>query len=452
MRRPVVLALALSAASAAAQTVPPQPVQAPAAEPLAEPLASPGSPLITAGISQGFTVDSNLRLDDPNPGTSAFADTRLLLGLVSDTPVQTFALGLDTGLRALWEADQDFDLTFASPSTARLDWDRDWASGGLEAGLRYRQTAVDADRPLADFLDPDTGEVDFPDDLDRLTRDVTERRLDGTLDLALATDAPSSYEFSLAATNVDYDEVTEDTTPRSSIQGDALWRLRFTPVLSGALFGAYAYRDSDNARNTLIREADVEVGVIYEPSEVLRFDVGVGYADYDRRETEPNGIRRSSAETGPAVRAALRYAFDEVTVNAAARYTQATDGAPFTGSLRASYPLPRGALIGRVFQNKTGSSTGNEVRVTGAAFGLAHEINTVSALQIDLTAARQVDETAPFGEDVTRFGFAAVYSYDLTEVVSASLGYRFRSFDQSPEEATSNAVFVQIGRSFASRP
>jgi hypothetical protein len=36
-------------------------------------------------------------------------------------------------------------------------------------------------------------------------------------------------------------------------------------------------------------------------------------------------------------------------------------------------------------------------------------------------------------------------------VVSANLGYRFRSFDQEPDEATSNAVFFQIGRSFASR-
>ena len=73
----------------------------------------------------------NYGLDDPSPGTSYYADTRLLLGLLNETPTQTFALGLDTGLRALWEAEEDFDFTFASPSTATLDYGNEWASGAL---------------------------------------------------------------------------------------------------------------------------------------------------------------------------------------------------------------------------------------------------------------------------------------------------------------------------------
>jgi hypothetical protein len=77
-----------------------------------------GDPLLTATVSQRFEVDTNFGLDDPRPGTSYFADTRLALGLLQETPTQTFALGFNTGLRALWEAEEDFDLTFASPSTA----------------------------------------------------------------------------------------------------------------------------------------------------------------------------------------------------------------------------------------------------------------------------------------------------------------------------------------------
>jgi hypothetical protein len=442
MRRPLLAALGLAAASGISDVA-------------AQEVGIPGSPLITAGISQGFTVDTNFNLDDPDPGTSYYADTRAQLGLLSETQLQTFALGIDTGLRALWQAERDFDFTFASPSTATADYLRDWASGSLDVGLRYRQTAVDADRPLADFIDPDTGEIDFPDDLDQQTQDITERRYDATLDLALAQDAPSSYQFSFVATRFDYDEVTNDTTPRDNYAGDALWRLRFTPVLSGAVLGAFRYFEADNARNTIVRDADVDVGVIYEPDPVLRLDFGVGYARYERRETEgPEGarVRETIDETGPVVRVAARYAFEEVTLNAQARYSRATDGAPFTGNLRATYPLPNGRLTGRVFQNKTGSSTGNQVRVTGAGIGLLHEINQVSAVQFDVTAARQVDETAPFEPDTTRVNFSAVYSRDITETVSANLGYRFRSFDQEPDDATSNAVFVQIGKSFASRP
>ena len=444
MRRSLLAALGLAAASGAASGASAQDLD-----------TSPGSPLITAGISQGFTVDSNFRLDDPDPGTSFYADTRVQLGLLSETPLQTLALGIDTGLRALWEAEQDFDLTFASPSIARGDYVRDWASGTIDVGLRYRQTAVDADRPLGDFIDPDTGEIDVPDDLDQLTTDVTERRYDATLDLELANNSPSSYAFSLAATSFDYDEVTSDTTPRVNVVGDALWRLRVTPVFSGAVFATYRYFDADNERNTIVRDADIDIGVIYEPDPVLRLDFGVGYAKYERRETEgPEGDRErtTNEETGPVARVAARYAFEDVTLNALARYSRATDGAPFTGNLRATYPLPNGQLTGRIFQSKTGSSTGNQVRVTGAGIGLLHEINAISALEFDFAAARQVDETAPFQPDTTRFNVTAVYSRDITAVVNASVGYRFRSFDQEPDDATSNAVFVQIGRSFASRP
>lgn len=420
------------------------------------PAGSPGSPLFTAGISQGFTVDSNFRLQDRDPGTTSFADTRVELGVISETRLQTLSLGLDTGLRALWQPDQDFEFTFASPSTARGDYLREWSSGSLDVGLRYRQTSVDADRPLSDFIDPDTGEIDNPDDLNRLTSDVTERRYDGTLDLALATNSPSSYEFSLVATRFDYDQVTSDTTPRTNFTGEALWRLRFTPVLSGAVLGSYDYFDSDNDRDTLVRNADIDVGFIYEPDASLRLDFGVGYANYERRETErPNSddpVRRSIEENGAVARAGLRYAFEDVTLSGEARYSRATDGAPFTGNLRAIYPLPRGTLTGRVFQNKTGSSTGNQVRVTGVGFGLDHALDARSGLSFDASAARQVDETAPFEADTTRYAFSASYARDVTAAVAGRIGYRFRSFDQEPESATSNAVFLEIGRSFSSRP
>ena len=46
----------------------------------------------------------------------------------------------------------------------------------------------------------------------------------------------------------------------------------------------------------------------------------------------------------------------------------------------------------------------------------------------------------------------ATYSYDITEVVSADIGYRFRSREQDPEDAQSNAVFFQIGRTFETLP
>ena len=67
------------------------------------------------------------------------------------------------------------------------------------------------------------------------------------------------------------------------------------------------------------------------------------------------------------------------------------------------------------------------------------------------TSARQEDSTTD-EPDIDRLNFTAVYSYALTEVVSANLGYRFRTRDEGDEDADINAVFFEIGRSFATRP
>ena len=432
MRRVLLASLALAAAGGAARA------------------QGLGDPLLTATISQSAVADSNFTLDDPSPGTSYYTDTRLILGLLSETPTQTFELGLDTGLRALWQAKEDFDFTFASPSTASAAYAQDWANADVAADFRYRQTDVEANRPLADFLDPDTGEL-VPDALDRSDVDVTERRYDGSIDVGLATDAPSSYRFSLAGTRVDYDETATNRVPRTTLQGDGLWRLQVTPVLSGAIFGSYTYYDADNTQQTEIRTGEIDAGVIYEPSDRLRIDAGLGYVDRRKEETI-DGERVDDDRTGPVARAALRYEFEDVLVNATARYTQAAVGSPFSGALRAAYPLPRGEISGRIFQRKTGAATGGEADVQGAAIGILHEINTISALNFDFAASRQKDKSTPIQPDITRMDFTATYSRALTEVVAANVGYRYRTFEQDPDDAHSNSVFFEIGRTFSTRP
>lgn len=438
MRPLLAAALALVAAPVAAQ------------QQILPPTEIPGSPLLTARISQGVTLDTNFGLEDPRLGNSYFADTGLQLGLLSETELQTLSIGLDTGLRALWEADEDFRFTFASPTTARLDYGRDWSTGGVDVDLRFRQAEEDADR----VIDPDEGTIGG-DDLDRLGINVTQYRYDGAIDLELAQESPSSYTFSLSGTRIDYDEVSTDRTPRDTFQGEAGWRLRFNETVSGALNGLFIYYDAENPQQTQVRFGSVDAGIIYQPSDVLRVDVGLGYAHRERRETErpnsDNPVRDTETDSGPAARFALRYSFDDVTVDGVVRYTAAADGAPVTGQLRATYPLPRGELTGRVFQNKTGSSSGSEVRVTGAGIGLLHELDRVSAIEFDANAAQQVDETAPFEADITRYSLSAVYSRNITDTVNASLGYTYRTYDQAEDDAVGNIVFFEIGKSFASR-
>jgi hypothetical protein len=408
-----------------------------------------GGPRLSAELTQSFVADSNLDLDDPNPGTSYYADTRVILGLLNQTETQTFALGIDTGLRALWQAEEDFEFTFASPTTATLDYGNEWASGSADVFLSYTQT--DLDTTLFEDQDLDSPN---PGDLREISADATERRYDGGFDLAFATDSPSSYELSLDATRFDYSGRTdgsEDETPRSTVAGEAVWLLELNPIVTGTLTGGYSYYTADNRAETEIRQAEVVAGAVYEPNEVLSLSVGAGYGTYERQQLVGGTRETLDDDSGYVLTAGMRYLFEEVTLNADARLTNAAPQTRLSGTVRAVYPLPNGALSGRVFQRYGGGDTGEEIRVTGAGIGLTHEINQVSSLEFDVNLAKQQNFDSDEA-DIDRLNFVATYSYALTELVTANVGYRFRSRDQDPESATSNAVFVEIGRLFETSP
>lgn len=402
---------------------------------------------LTATISQSLEVDSNYDLDDPSPGTSYYGDTRFGLVYLNTTPTQALELGFDTGLRGLSRPDEDFEWTFASPSTASLGYANEWASGSLAVDARYRQTQVDFDRPLDDFV-TDEGIIVVPDDLDQLTGDTIERRTDGSFVLALATDAPSSYEFALSATNFDYSDDASDRIPRTTVAGSALWQLRLTPVLSSALLGSYYLYQAHRGEETEVRVGEVDAGVIYEPDENLYIAAGLGYAHRVREETIGGDRETTEDDSGPSARALVRYDTENLALSFNGRVTAAAPSTRFNGTLRAVWDLPRGNLNARLFQRYTGNSSDEEVRVTGVGIGLVRDINTVSRVGLDFAWALQVDQDDPDEPDINRTDVTARYIYDVTDTVSAEVGYQFRNRVEDPEDATSNSVFLVIGKTF----
>jgi hypothetical protein len=401
---------------------------------------TPRGTQLSATISQRFEIDSNIDLQDPSPGTSAFGETRLALGLLEESPVQRFQLGLDTGLRAITRPDEDFEFTFASPSTATAGYALEWASGSLSADLRYRQRRVDFTRDI--FVD-DEGVVVPDDPAETVEEEALERRYDASFGLALATDRRSSYAFTLAATRIDFSEDAGDLTPRDTIEGRATWQLQLTPVFAGTISARGFRYEADNDAETRITENELDAGLVYEPSAILRLTAGAGYFTRERRDFGAT-VEDTS---GVAVRGGLRYIVDDFTVNAGIRLASAP-GTRVSGNVALTYPLPNGRVTARVFQSFAGGAGGDEIRVTGAGFGLLHDLDAVSRVNFDVAASRRVNVDDPGDDPVTRLDVTTSLGYDLTETISADIGYRYRLRDEGPSTADSHAVFVQIGRTF----
>lgn len=411
--------------------------------------------VLSATISQRFEANDNYNLDDPSPGTSYFADTRLNLGYLNATDTQTFRLGLDTGLRALWEAGEDFRFTVASPTSANLGYVNEWASGAFDAALTFRQRRIDYIESIDDFV-TDNGAL--PDDLDQLAGNSYEQRYDANIGVAFATDSPSSYALRFLATQIDYTEDTPGQSARTTLEGQANWTLQLTPVFSSIVSGDYLAYDADNTAETSLRVSTLDAGLIYEPSANFLVGGGLGYADRQREDTNGAGVRSTTqSNNGPLVRANLRYNVEEdFVLRANAAYTTAAPDPQFTGNVVGTYRLPRGSIRGRIFQNYTATkSGGNQARVNGASIGIERELTTLASLSLDLAYAHQqnVDEVVDTGPaDIDRVTAVAALSYDITEAVAVDVGYRFRSREQEPNSAQSNAVFFQIGRTFESLP
>lgn len=403
-------------------------------------------PVLSATISQRFEADSNYSLDSDSPGTSYFGDTRLAVGYDNETPTQSFSLGFNTGLRALRQARDDGDeseIEVASPSTASFGYSQEWSDAALAATARYRQRRVDFDRLDIDF-DDDSG---IPDSINRIDGDTTERRYDGALQLQLATDAPSSYAFSLDATRFDYSDDADNRTPRTTVSGEAVWMLELTPVLSSALTGSYLRYEADDDEDTELSVAEVDAGLNYAVTQYLTVGAGLGYADRRRDETIGGERVRTEDEEGATFRASVNYAFEDITVAGNLRVSDAAPDTRISGDIRAVYPLPRGRLNGRVFQNYTGSTDGDEVRVTGANLNLVRDLTSISRVGFGVRMALQENQDDPDDPDVRRLDATATFTYDFSEVLSADIGYQFRYRDED-DTARSHAVFVEIGRSF----
>ena len=368
-----------------------------------------------------------------------------------ETSTQRLSLGGNLGLRLLWEDGEPFDVTYANPAIARGRFTQNWADGEFDAYARYVYRRLDG--VLNPLNDPEFNPIS-PDDITNF--DGNENRFSGGFDLALRTDSPSSYIFSLDATKVTYSDVPTDqadnATPRDAIAGEALWTLRLNPILSSGVVASYDYEKAENATDNEIRTAAIDAGFIYDPSENLNITAGLGYEQRQRLQTFSGEQFTTEDNWGPAVRGSISYDTpEEFSIVASARYTTAAPDPRWTGDLRADYLLPRGSLFALGYRDYALNNDGDDTLFYGVGLGAEREINSLSRWGVDINAQNQVDAENSDVAAIDRIDATARYTYDLTQDLSATLGYRLR-LETEDGSAQSNAVFVTFGRSWSRRP
>ena len=119
-----------------------------------------------------------------------------------------------------------------------------------------------------------------------------------------------------------------------------------------------------------------------------------------------------------------------------------------SGVLRGAYAPPRGRVRAASSSATAAARAARTAQPPAPGIGITHELTTVSSLAFDASYVTQVDEDDPDEPNIHRTDFTASYIHALTASVSAEIGYGFRHRVEDPDDATSNRVFLVIGKTF----
>ena len=220
----------------------------------ADPGATQDVSTLTATVSQSFEVDTNFELDDPSPGTSTFADTRL-----------------DDGARP-GAGRRASSGSASTPACARSGKpSRTSSSSSPRRASPFSPSSTPVPTPRSTpTCGSQTREVDstegFVDDGRRCRTTRRDRGRMATRSATTPTSASRSSPRRRRATavrfigsSIDYSNEDETTgAPQQVAEGQAFWRLRLNPVLSSELLGSYLFYEADDAVDTEIRIAQVD--------------------------------------------------------------------------------------------------------------------------------------------------------------------------------------------------
>ena len=389
---------------------------------------------LSFGLGLGAEVQSNRTLSVGDPGTSAEIGADLTFGLLTETRSQRFLFEAGGRIRTL-DAPAGTSAEgngFVRPSL-RLEYSREAAAGRLQFRARLSET---------DVSEVETLEVDSID-LVIASGTATRRSafVEGRIDWR--RDRPFGFGILARISDVEYrDGIATGIGGTNLLDNRRLTlgintRFDLSPVarltndLSFDRFeedGTPGQRETISLRNTLTLD---------RPLGALTLGLNLDHTEQGER---------VSARVGRS------YEMPWGTLNGALGLTRGVAGDTFlTGSVDASYPLPRGALnLGLSRGVSSGNEEDTERVNTQVSFGYVQELDGLSNISLDVTWA-EVEDTGT-NTSSSSGAIGATYTRALTRDWNMNLGYRHRySDDDATGSARSNEVFFNLRRTFVTR-
>lgn len=430
---------------------------------------------ITLDYLSSLRHDDNLRLTDPSLGSTTWWENTLALGLVNQTPGSTLTFDLSGLYRIANEPIIGTESSFSDPFT-QLTYQRDNANSQFRLLAEYRERDLAFNRSLTDInLD---GVIDASDVIGTVGDQVNTR---GNLDWQTGLNDPLGFRFNYSHRERSYtNTINPNLFDNRSDDYAATAILRISPILQGNVRVSYIDFNADDAVGTDRKTTTVSTGATYDVSPVTTVSANIGYTQVDNtlRTTNTNNVTENFVwdfSWNKNLSNGTANIFLDQTFGVNGTRSNATFGRSFQwagglfsfnagftrgpfdevtpiGQIDYSYQLASSQISAKI-QRRVGTSTqSNETRETVAFLAYDYFINPVSGLSFSVNFIDQESEGPGPSNPRQRGTFDASYTRAITKDWAMNIGYQYEMDDQNGFKATSNSVFLTLGRRFTLKP
>lgn len=390
---------------------------------------------LTFGVQQRFETDSNSDLSSNNAQRTSQAATQLSFGLSSDTGINRLALSAAGKYRIARGPDfSGTEARFTEPSVG-LSYNRRGANADFSLSGSVSERDVAFLRPLEDFIDPLTGTLVLPDDLENLNGNGKRRDSRADTKLNWGTDAPVGFGVSAGYSDLNYRNVSSNSLvdSRRAYVGTSL-RLNLTPASTATIGLRYSTFDDDDPASSRRNTYTADLGL-------TRSVRGGSWS-------AGASVRDTADGTTTGVRAGRSIDLPRGTISTTVGVGRGVNGnTELTGALGLSYALPLGQISANLNRSVTSGADDTERLLTALSTGYTQRLSDLSSFSLNALFSQSEDTRTNIATQNASFGIS--YNHTLTRDWGLNLGYRHRIRDvDGQQSAASDSVFLVIRRDF----
>ena len=391
--------------------------------------SEPDSPALELGISTGIQANTNRALDAADPGSTTELFTRLDFLYRFATPIQTFDISGDIGLRTASGAEASDLPDGVFDPTLRLSYTRRARDAQLDTSAFYLERDVSASELQ---FDPVTA------DFDLLDSTGTQRQFGFDAALELRRRAPFGITLSAGATAIRFSDTDDpDLTDEDRFRAGLRLRFDLNPVsqaIVGARFSTFEdLGDTEGRRDTLSLDG------------TLRRQLTNGALSLRAAVTDTEDGTRYTLSTGRSVETA------QWQVSGTVGLTREVDGdVSLVGGVDIAGDLPNGSLTFGFDQSVRSGADDAEENVTSINMGYSRALSALTQFDASLSFS---DRSAAAEDDDGRFTSVSLgISHQLSRDWRLSLNLVHRISDTTSDGRTDDSMLqLSVRRNLLAR-